>query len=161
MLTNPQVRAVVPPWGGEVAIDLLPLLDFDAIAAAEPTWLVGYSDTSTLMVPLTLLTRVATLPGSWRQLSSGATPAQVRASGRLIGGWLDAAAAMLIGRTGAPDSSGFTQLDALESALAGLAVPMVYDVDLGHVPPQLALVNGALATVELDGRTGTLVRQLV
>ena len=47
MLTDPRIRAVVPPWGGELAIDLLPLLDFAAIGGAEPTWLVGYSDTST------------------------------------------------------------------------------------------------------------------
>ncbi|GAA1226848.1 hypothetical protein GCM10009646_13570 [Streptomyces aureus] len=26
MLTDPDIRAVVPPWGGETAIDLLPLL---------------------------------------------------------------------------------------------------------------------------------------
>ena len=53
----------MPPWGGELAIDLLPLLDFAAIGDAEPTWLVGYSDTSTLLLPLTLLTGVATLHG--------------------------------------------------------------------------------------------------
>lgn len=291
MLTDPQVRAVVPPWGGELAIDLLALLDFDAIAAAEPTWLVGYSDTTTLMLPLTLRTGVATLhapnlmdtpylvpdplmhwldvatatvgstltqgsaaayrgeeftsfgdkpairdlelttPGSWKRLptgdraagdraagdrAAGEVPARVRASGRLIGGcletvamlpgtpfgdvagfarryapeglivylevaesdaltaarllhhlhlagWLDAANAVLIGRSGTPDDDdrSFTQLDALESALGGLAVPVLYDVDLGHVPPQMALVNGALATVEFDGTTGTLVQQLV
>jgi muramoyltetrapeptide carboxypeptidase LdcA involved in peptidoglycan recycling len=61
ILTDPQVRAVVPPWGGEGALELLSLLDFDAISAAEPTWLVGYSDTSTLMLPLTLRTGVATV----------------------------------------------------------------------------------------------------
>lgn len=61
MLTDPRMRAGVPPWGGEGALELLSLLDFDAIGAAEPTWLVGYSDTSTLMLPLTLRTGVATL----------------------------------------------------------------------------------------------------
>ncbi len=64
MLLDPTIRAVVPPWGGELAIDLLPLLDFDAISAAEPTWLVGYSDLTTVMVPLTLRTGIATLHGS-------------------------------------------------------------------------------------------------
>ena len=39
--------AVVPPWGGELAIDLLDQLDWDALAAAEPTWLVGWSDICT------------------------------------------------------------------------------------------------------------------
>jgi len=66
----------------------------------------------------------------------------------------------MIGRWGAPDDVHFTQLDALASTLDDLAVPVLYDVDLGHVPPQLALVNGALATVLLDGTTGTLVQHL-
>lgn len=64
MLVDPAIRAVVPPWGGELAIDLLPLLGLDAISAAEPTWLVGYSDLTTVMVPLTLRTGIATLHGS-------------------------------------------------------------------------------------------------
>src|SRR5215510_15676641 len=55
MLTDPSIRAVVPPWGGAgTALDLLDQLDNAAIAAAEPTWVVGYSDSSTGMVPLTL-----------------------------------------------------------------------------------------------------------
>jgi len=32
---------------------LVDLLDWDALAAAEPTWLVGYSDLSTILVPIT------------------------------------------------------------------------------------------------------------
>jgi muramoyltetrapeptide carboxypeptidase LdcA involved in peptidoglycan recycling len=61
MLTDPSIRAVVPPRGGETAIDLLPLLDWDAIAAADPTWFVGFSDISTLLLPVTLRTGIATL----------------------------------------------------------------------------------------------------
>ena len=64
MLTGPDIRAVVPPWGGELAIDLVEEVDWDALAAAEPTWLVGFSDISTLMLPLTLRTGWATLHGS-------------------------------------------------------------------------------------------------
>ena len=43
MLLDPSIAAVVPPWGGETAIDLLPLLDWDALTAAEPTWMVGFA----------------------------------------------------------------------------------------------------------------------
>lgn len=64
MLTDPGIRAVVPPWGGETAIDLLPLLDWDRLRTAEPTWVVGYSDMSTVMTPLTLLTGAATVHGN-------------------------------------------------------------------------------------------------
>jgi muramoyltetrapeptide carboxypeptidase LdcA involved in peptidoglycan recycling len=61
MLTDPRIRAVVPPRGGETAIDLLPLLDWDSVAAADPTWFVGFSDISTLLLPMTVSTGIATL----------------------------------------------------------------------------------------------------
>lgn len=64
MLTDPTIRAVVPPWGGETAIDLIPLLDWDRLRDAEPTWFVGFSDISTLITPLTLLTGTATVHGN-------------------------------------------------------------------------------------------------
>ena len=54
MLTDPAVAAVVPPWGGETAIDLLDQVDWDALAEAEPTWLVGWSDMCSVLLPLTL-----------------------------------------------------------------------------------------------------------
>jgi muramoyltetrapeptide carboxypeptidase len=41
ILVDPAIRAIVPPCGGELAIDLLPLLDLNAISAAEPTGLLG------------------------------------------------------------------------------------------------------------------------
>lgn len=64
MLTDPSIKAMVPPWGGETAIDLMPLIGWDAIRAAEPTWMVGYSDISTIITPLTLLTGTATIHGN-------------------------------------------------------------------------------------------------
>jgi len=63
MMTDPSVRAVIPPWGGDLAVDLLDRLDFETLAV-DPTWLIGYSDLSTLMTPLTLATGVATLHGA-------------------------------------------------------------------------------------------------
>ena len=63
MLTDPTIRAVVPPWGGEPAVEVLPHLDLAAISASDPTWLVGYSDLSTLLLALTTVTGIATLHG--------------------------------------------------------------------------------------------------
>ena len=272
MLLDPAVRAVVPPWGGELAVELLPHLDLPAIGAAEPTWLVGYSDISTLLLPLTVVTDVATLhgqnlmetpyrvpepllswlevagtraggevvqgasqahrgpshddwerdpglremtldqPGSWRLLDPEAGPLQ--ASGRLVGGcletvsilagtaygdvpgfadrhapeglvvyleaaedgaldvarhlwrlrlsgWFEQAHAVLIGRTAAPDAPGFSQVDAVRSVLGDLDLPVVLDVDCGHVAPYLALVNGALAEVTVEGERQQIVQRLV
>lgn len=264
MLTDPAIRAVVPPWGGELAVELLPHLDLASLRGAEPTWLVGYSDLSTLLLPLTTVTGWATLhgqnlmdtpygapapllpwtdvvtappgavleqgasarhratgfddwrsdptvaswtldtPGSWTTLE----PGDVHARGRLVGGcletvsvlagtpygdvaafgsehaadgivvyvevsdhsavdacrdlwrlrlagWFDAAKCVLVGRTRAADAPGFSQRDAVRSVLGDLGLPVVLDVDCGHVPPHLALVNGALAevTVTADERT--------
>lgn len=275
MLVDPTIRAVVPPWGGELAIDLLPLLDFEAISTAEPTWLVGYSDLTTVMVPLTLRTGIASLHGSnlmdtpcavpepllpwlaaatapagsqlwqgaaaayrsgrhdhyafhpemrtmtfntpsrWKLLGAkGGAVTEVCATGRLIGGcletvsmlpgsaygdiaefaerharegllvyvevaeadavtvarmlhhlrlagWFDRANAVLVGRSAGPPSGDFSQQDALMHAFGDLSVPVLYDLDLGHIPPQLAIVNGALATVELTSATATLVQHLI
>lgn len=257
LLLDPKIRAIVPPWGGETAIDLIPYLDFDALSQAEPTWLVGYSDMSTLLAPITLLTGMATLHGSnlldspytvpepllhwadiaalpagstvkqsspgvfrvnswdpweddptvskhtwngtgrWERLDPGTDP--IYASGRMIGGcietlvnlagtsylntnqlreisggslivyveasgvnatticrhlhgmrlagFFDGAAAILVGRTGAPDSPALTQAEAVLDALGSLNVPIICNVECGHVPPQLPIVNGAVGRV--------------
>ncbi|MGO1165869.1 MAG: S66 family peptidase [Janibacter sp.] len=63
LLVDPDVAAVVPPWGGETGIDVLPWLDLDLLAECEPCWYVGFSDTTTTMLPLTLRAGWATLHG--------------------------------------------------------------------------------------------------
>ncbi|MFJ2105968.1 S66 peptidase family protein [Streptomyces microflavus] len=257
MLTDPGIRAVVPPWGGETAIDLLPLLDWDRLREAEPTWLVGFSDLSTVMTPFTLLTGTATVhgnnlmdtpyrapeglsswldivsapvghrftqippgryratgwddyrarpdvrtytldtPGGWTRLDG---EGDVEAEGRLIGGciemlcnlagtacldvsafaraespqgllvyveaggddafaicrnlhgmrlagFFDTANAILVGRTSAPGTDSLTQHEAVLDALGSLNVPIIADVECGHVPPYLPIVNGARGRV--------------
>lgn len=234
MLLDPEIRAVVPPWGGETGVDVLPLLDFDALAESEPTWFVGYSDTSTLLTPIALMCGWATVhganlmdtadpvpsrllswldvaaqpPGStfwqggenWKRLDGGTGVLDV--TGRLIGGcietlsqvagtrygdtsqvhrdndegvivyveaaeegaysicrhlhgmrlagFFDGAVAILVGRTGAKDEPSLTQHEAVQDALGMLGVPLVADVEFGHVPPQLTIVNGALGRVRFD-----------
>lgn len=63
-LIDPEVDAVLPPWGGERAIELLPLLDFDALRELPPKWLLGFSDLSTLQMPLALRSHWASAHGS-------------------------------------------------------------------------------------------------
>lgn len=257
MLTDPAIAAVVPPWGGELAIDLLDQLDWAALADTEPSWLVGYSDSTTYMLPFTVHLGWATLHGAnlldspyrlpdgllhwvdvatatepftqrgvgrfktgafddWETepeitdlgldgLGSWSTlePGPVDVTGRLIGGcievmapiagspyadmrafgssaeeglvvyleacedaaytigrmlhglrlagWFEHANAVLIGRTSAPGSPYYTQRDAVADALGGLGVPVVLDVECGHVSPRMPMVNGAVARVVLDG----------
>ncbi|MGW8884346.1 S66 family peptidase [Streptomyces sp. NPDC055749] len=272
MLTDPGIRAVVPPWGGETAIDLLPLLDWERLRDAEPTWVVGWSDMSTLITPLTLLTGVATVHGNnlmdtpyrvpegllswldivtmpegrrfvqtppgrhsstgwddfqafpevcdfkldtagrWTRLD-GDTDGDVDVSGRLVGGCLETVAglagtpygdlsafardhapegllvyveasedafttcrnlhgmrlsgffdhanAVLIGRTPAPDAPSLTQHEAVLDALGSLAVPIIADVECGHVPPFMPLVNGALGRIVHTSERSELIQTLV
>lgn len=266
MLLDPGIQAVLPPWGGETAIDVLDRLDWSALADADPTWVVGFSDLSTVLLPLTTRLGWATLHGAnlmdtpyepadglahWTEVAASTGELSQQASGtyrtgehddwesdprhtsytlegtgtwelldgggcdvtgRLVGGcietisnltgtpygdvpgfgdahadeglivyveasedpaleicrnlhgmrlagWFDQANAILVGRTTAPASGDFTQRDAVRDALGGLDVPIVLDVECGHVPPYLPLVNGALAQVTVAGDTRTLLQQ--
>jgi muramoyltetrapeptide carboxypeptidase len=79
-----------------------------------------------------------------------------------LAGWFDGANAILIGRAPAPDADGFTHDDAIADALGGLSIPVLYNIDIGHAPPQLLLVSGATATVRYGGTTGnSIVQQLM
>ena len=53
-----------------------------------------------------------------------------------------------------------TQEQAVLDALGRVDVPLVLDVEIGHVPPHLPLVNGALATITVDGDVNELVQEL-
>ncbi len=273
MLLDDRIAAVFPPNGGELLIDILPFIDFEALAAAVPKWILGYSDMSAFMLPYTLLTHHANLNGTnlwespinptdprlaywndvvtlepgesftqraarlyqrhdsdwdkhphttrfdrsapveWKCLGHENDPDYtVRVEGRLIGGtldvigplcgskygdvrgfaeataskllvyldscdyttaqycralhqlrlsgWFDHAAAVLIGRTGAQTIERFTQRDALRDALDGLPIPVIYDMDIGHLPPQLLLVNGAWASVTFGRQQRRVTQRL-
>ena len=261
--------AVLPPWGGELAIELLDGIDWAALADTQ-TWFVGWSDMSTLLLPLTTLTGLATMHGAnlmdepwelptefhrWTDVASmraggsfeqhGAprrrsrpwaawseepldrdsayeTPTRWRAldgenhitmSGRLIGGcletvsllagtsygdvprfarehapegtlvyleasssdstsvlrmlrslrlagWFDDAKGVLIGRTDGADTPELSQEDAVRRALGDLDLPVLLDFDTGHQPPQMPLVNGALADVALTDTRASITQHL-
>ena len=78
-----------------------------------------------------------------------------------LAGWFRHATALLIGRTAAQDLREFTPRDALRDALGDLTIPVIYDMDIGHLPPQLMLVNGALATLSFSEVQRSLAQQLV
>jgi muramoyltetrapeptide carboxypeptidase LdcA involved in peptidoglycan recycling len=67
--------------------------------------------------------------------------------GMRLAGFFDAANAVLVGRTSAPDQPTLTQDEAVLDALGSLGVPIVADVECGHVQPYLPLVNGARGRV--------------
>lgn len=273
LLLDPSVAAIIPPWGGELATELLTLLDWDALASAQPKWLLGYSDTSTLLMALTLRLGWATAHGpclmdlvpnqgdpltpwalralqhqghasfeqrssafyqsqwipfeqgvdapfnlsetsQWRRL--GAAQGSVEFSGRLIGGcldtvawlagsvwgdvpsfrnrhqregvilyfenaevppcgllrcllslqrhgWFDDLSGLLIGRSAVKpvtDPTALTEPEVLLRVFEGAPYPVLVDVDIGHQPPQMTLINGALARVSFDPQGSVLTQSL-
>ncbi|QUJ70097.1 LD-carboxypeptidase (plasmid) [Photobacterium sp. GJ3] len=269
-LLDDRVDAIFPPWGGELAMEILPRIDWDLLRHAKPKWLVGFSDISTLSATLTATCGWASLhaanlmqlhpaeqdpltsavfsvlslpegesvaleqsacheqipsnyaadpnallalcqPTQWQLLSSGQLKGAVQFSGRLIGGCLDtlgllsntpyldlkylksqypadglilflenselsptAMARMLwtmklngvfeqvngilIGRDGSSKKheKSLSHVAVLEQVLADLPVPVVYDTDIGHVAPNMPLVNGAFAEVSFQDGQGCI-----
>lgn len=269
-LLRDDLDGIFPPWGGELAIELLDLLDWDAIARARPKWFVGFSDLTTLMLPLLLRsgwasahgpnlmdrcpaqsdaltaaslellqvgpgqsveqrssllwqkqwtdfkadpaspfaltepTRWWSLDGEelvqargrilagcldtwmhlagtpygevprWRAEGGGACllwlencdlepPTVVRALRQLrYAGWLDGLSALLLGRSAAEVrvASGMDYERALRQSLSGLRCPVLVDVDFGHKPPQMTLIQGALGELHWTPAGARLVQTL-
>lgn len=38
--------------------------------------------------------------------------------------------------------------DAIKQVLGDLDIPIIYDADIGHVPPQMPIVNGGILEVK-------------
>lgn len=264
---DPKIQAIIPPWGGEFLMDILPPLDWEALKTLPPKWVMGYSDISTFLFAYTLITGTASAhgtnyvdlrsneldpvtarwidvlqtgqggqitqsssthyqsewkpelsrfnldtPSHWKQLGQPeGADSQVTFSGRLIGGcmdtitcligtpyapvepyidqycaeegtiwylescemnagdiyrhlwqmrqagWFAGVKGFMFGRpAGYSDTGDFNFTDALSSALGDMDVPVLYDVDLGHIPPQLTFVNGALGNVAYENGHGRL-----
>ena len=268
---NEDVKAIIPPWGGEFLMDMLPYLDYEKLREAKPKWILGFSDISTLLFTLTLKLNIATAHGpnlldfgnnpihesvlntlsilnmekgdaflqhsldqyqkEWLEVTENNFPPynlteksewkilgdreEVECSGRLLGGnldvlckligtpydlvenfknlnnengfiwyfescemdssdiyrtlwqikmngWFEGCNGILYGRVeGYSDVDDFKLVDALEYPLSDLEVPVIYDVDLGHMPPQLVLINGAYATIEVKKGEGRIKQKLI
>lgn len=57
MLLDKKVELIFPPWGGELLIEILEYIDFENV---KPKWILGYSDTSVLLLAMTLKKGIAT-----------------------------------------------------------------------------------------------------
>lgn len=270
-LLDDTIDAIYPPWGGEVAMELLPLIDFSRLKNTKPKWILGFSDVSTLSAVFASKLRWATahcsnlmdlvpsasdaltantLPhlgtptgeqfvqhalshyaSQWPDISNtpaaGLTldtpnqwkwlvkpPSSDAIEGRLIGGcwdtlfhlfeteYLDIRAlaedypegillylenaemsptdivraalnmrfrgvfkhinGILLGRNSFPDPEdqhALNYLEAITSSFGELGIPVMFDLDIGHLPPNLTLVNGALTKVQLRDK-GQLTQRL-
>ncbi|GKU76337.1 S66 peptidase family protein [Paenibacillus sp. L3-i20] len=61
MIADDNVNLIIPPWGGELLIEILEHIDFDTI---KEKWILGYSDLSVLLLAVTLKTGIATAHGT-------------------------------------------------------------------------------------------------
>lgn len=53
-------------------------------------------------------------------------------------------------------ASQLSHAQALTSTLAALPCPVLVDLDISHVPPQMLLINGALAELRVTHRSGAI-----
>ena len=61
MMANEDIGLIFPPWGGELLIEILEEIDFGSL---QNKWVLGYSDTSVLLLAITLKTEMATAHGT-------------------------------------------------------------------------------------------------
>ncbi|MDO4927233.1 MAG: LD-carboxypeptidase, partial [Turicibacter sp.] len=61
MMQDEGIDLVVPPWGGELVLEILDKIDFSKI---PEKWVLGYSDISTLLLAITFQTGIATAHGT-------------------------------------------------------------------------------------------------
>lgn len=262
MLNDEKIGLIIPPWGGELLIEVLEHLDFKEIPSK---WVLGYSDTSLLLLAITLNTGIATAHGTnlvdlrgdywdettamWENVlatetggeviqhssvkyqkewqhdnpspclfhltedTEWKTPdnAKVTIKGRMLGGcidvirhligtpygdvkhfskehiedeaivwyfencelsttdlrrtlvqmkyagWFDNCSGILFGRSPANHSvEDYTAEDVYADLTSELNIPVVYDIDCGHVPPQITVINGAYAEIEVDSGKGKI-----
>lgn len=264
MLKSDDIDLIIPPWGGELLIEILEHVDFSGI---KDKWILGYSDTSVLLLAITLKTGMATAHGPnlvdlrgkysdettamWEQVLSTAAGESVlqnsskkfqeewqhdnptpcifhltketnwktvsgkkeRVEGRLLGGcmdvirhligtpfdhvaqfkqqfienepvvwylencemsttdlrrtlvqiklagWFEGCTGILFGRSAANNPvDHYTAEDVYEELARELQIPIIYDVDCGHKPPQITFINGAYAEVEVEDGEGIILQ---
>jgi muramoyltetrapeptide carboxypeptidase LdcA involved in peptidoglycan recycling len=265
---EPRINLIQPPWGGEILIDILELLDFDFLKQ-KPKWVQGFSDISNLLFAITNITGIATAHGTnfidsiegqdnltmnsrdYLSLPSGGVMTQHSSSrwqkkfinfteqfdakfslteptryqdlwgddsvvmeGRIIGGCFDAIISLLgsrygdiehffsklaknegvilyfencllspddvyrflcsfkyagwfnnvngviFGRNNGPENHNVSYKDFLKDFFSAFDFPVVIEADIGHRPPQMTIINGSYATLEVTKGRATLKQKL-
>ena len=67
-------------------------------------------------------------------------------------GWFEHVRGFLIGRTGnAPEAFGTDKYRSTIDMLEEFDVPIIMDLDIGHMPPQMPIISGSTAEVTVEG----------
>ncbi|MFD1851748.1 S66 family peptidase [Oceanobacillus bengalensis] len=76
-----------------------------------------------------------------------------------LAGWFENCKAIMFGRSSANTPvSNYTVEDVYKELSDELQIPIIYDIDCGHVPPQITFMNGAFAEVEADNGKGSVLQ---
>ncbi|WP_274654724.1 S66 family peptidase [Paenibacillus humicola] len=76
-----------------------------------------------------------------------------------LAGWFDHCSGILFGRSDANKPvDGYEAADVYRELAEELHLPVVYDIDCGHVPPQMTFVNGAAAEIEVTNGAAVLTQ---
>jgi muramoyltetrapeptide carboxypeptidase len=265
MIQNNKIDIIIPPWGGELLIEILEYIDFENI---KEKWILGYSDTSALLMAITLKTGIATAHGTnivdlrgeylddttamWQSVLStniGESVVQysstkyqkewqhdnpspcvfhlteptywkatsnnsVKVQGRLLGGcidiirhlvgtpfgdvqgfrkkffndepvlwyfencgltttdlrrslvqmklagWFEQCSGIMFGRSSANHPvNNYSVEDVYKELSSELQIPIIYDIDCGHVPPQVTFINGTYAEVKVEDGKGVVLQR--
>lgn len=76
-----------------------------------------------------------------------------------LAGWFEDCTGIMFGRSSANTTvTNYTVEDVYNELAKELQIPILYDIDCGHVPPQITFVNGAYAEVESENGQGTVLQ---
>jgi len=76
--------------------------------------------------------------------------------------WLRNVKGILIGRPLKKESMyGYDYETIRKDAFKNISCPIIYDCDIGHLPPQIPIVNGSIATVKYSNKKGTIQYKLI
>ena len=76
-------------------------------------------------------------------------------------GWFKYCKGIVLGRPiNKNDNFGVTYEDILNDFLSDLNVPVIYDVDIGHMAPSCYIINGSITTIECKNNKGKIITEL-
>ncbi|MHA6529300.1 S66 family peptidase [Paenibacillus sp. BAC0078] len=76
-----------------------------------------------------------------------------------LAGWFENCSGIMFGRSGTNVTmENYMIEDVYQELSEELGLPIVYDLDFGHVPPQMTLINGAYAEVTVADGAGTVTQ---
>lgn len=79
-----------------------------------------------------------------------------------MNGWFNHCTGIIYGRPdGYSDVRDFNFTDSLKYPLEDLNIPIIYNADIGHLPPQLTFVNGAHAIVDYHDGAGSIIQDFI